>query len=269
MYYEPIRFPLAIKAVASSTSAILNDNGIDPGQSDESVSNALDLLTTSHAYNLGLVNHIYGLKVLYSTNKDEASVRTDFSASNSHRNSTTATAHTTANTTGALDDASAASRAKIHFDRAGRMYALVLRMERSRSKDDPHHRNNVHRLIVVLGCLNNLADLYHKSHQGVRSKHCYMQLKTTSEQMLGLLLRGQPSPHHQREERLLRSYLPSFWTRARKGLSRWRRRSNSSGEIMSENEDPVEQNTSARSTRTSPWASQSQYVFNSPSAGAA
>merc|ERR1719162_2218456 len=246
-YREPIRLPLAIATAPSIVAACYNTSQL---LSEESVTSAMQLLTTCHAYNLGLVNHLYGLEILRSGHDGEASFE-----------NVTATG-------------SPISKSRIYFDRAGRLYEFTLRMERSRTKRDRNNHNshqnkviNAPRLIIVLWCLNNLADLYQKTNQVVRCKQCYKQLRKTTERVLGLIRPGQQLCR-QEDERILRSYLPDFLSRSRKGLSRLMRASDSdSDETTSEDGAVVERNSS--STRAPSSIQPPHYAFNNSCAGAA
>jgi len=230
---EPILLPLAIDTLASNiVTTVCNTTSQQLSELSLAVS-IMELLTTCHAYNLGLATHLYGLEILSTAGGGQN------------------------------------SDARIHFNRAGKSYEFTMRQLRSRIKEHERHRNNNNnnnissqisygpQLIVVLGCLNNLADLYQKTNQLARSRRCYKQLKTTTERLYNFLQENNP---------FVRINLPLFLTRSREGLSRLRRTSNSSESSSDEMTSDDDRESSSRRTPSPPF---SQYVSNSSSAGAA
>lgn len=219
MHCEPIRLPANVDAIASQMVAAYNSG--DRSVEDPAL-DAWSLLSICHAYNLGLAHHLCATKILYSTNRSSP----------------------------LLPDADT------HFKEAGRMFESTLRMERLRSQNSQQQHESNHlrhqeetndaRLIIVLACLNNLADLYYKCNEVSRSRQCYKKLKMSVERLQDMLLPGRSHP----DERLMRLYIPSFRAKAQKGLA-----------LVPRSNSP---------TRSpSPTRTQSFYVFNSSTAGAA
>jgi len=208
LHFEPIQLPMLVTETLSDMLAAYEKG--DRGCCKELLDTMI-LLSICHAYNLGITYHLCGHRILSSI-KEERSIQVDFSASTQM----------------------IPPNAKILFDRAGQMYEYILQLEYSGFMDsDPHHHrsgyqghlqtdSNVPRLIIVLACTNNLADLYHTSGHVLSSRGCYRQLKATTKRLAGFLRPG----GHCRDTILLCSYLPIFWERSRMGLAR--RRSNSS-----------------------------------------
>lgn len=224
VHFEPIRLPSKVDTIVSNMVAAYNSG--DRTVEDPAL-DAMSVLSICHAYNLGLAHHLCGIKIVQATADVSASIQ---------------------------------ANADTHFKEAGRMFEFTLRMERLRSENSQQQHPTNHlrhqeatngaRLIIVLACLSNLADLYHKFNEANRSKQCYKKLMKAAQRLQGFLVPGRSHP----DERLLRLYLPSFQAKSRKGLARLSR----NGRL------------STSPARTpSPTPTQSFYVFSSTTAGAA
>ena len=218
---EPVRLSIETEAGLVSMFTAHANNNNEHLASDESVSNAMSLLTTVHAYNLGLANHLCGIRLLRSG--DDAVPAKD-SFQNGHGSSSSSSSSSVPITTPRAAENSSLTPS-FYFIQAGHMYDFARRMERSRTKDDRHCTNSrrgiaeeASRITIALACLNNLADLLRRKNQIVRCVECYRQMKITIEGLLGLL-----NPHRG-VDCLLRSYLRAFLMKARNALSRMRRR---------------------------------------------
>ena len=202
----------------------------------QQVDPAFTFLSTCHALNLAIAHHLRGIEVLHSeqqqrrrtrllaiafsfsreddTNNnddddDDANAYYDENTSYEGDNSYNNKSATTANSSSSLK----------HFERAGRLYELTMRIERTRSmeqqrqkqqqqkqhstphpdssssnndhNDDHNHNKDKHTtddgwcsLQIVLACLNNLGHVHSVTHKYYYSQRCYQQLQATAQKLL-------------------------------------------------------------------------------------
>lgn len=196
------------------TDAIFRDSIRLPSMNDilSSMNNDLeqiaDFLTSCHAYNLALANHLSGL--------------TD--AVPSQNNST-----------------QISQRHKERLGLAGRFYEVAMRSEKTRSRKRALLRNDENgdsrgddvntwfAPRIMLACLNNLGHVHYRTKNYTRSRACYQQLRRTTIKILELKRRLRAEERDEQIE--LQSnesnddveetyYLPTFWTNSCRGLSR-------------------------------------------------
>merc|ERR1740130_1770779 len=160
----------------SNSNAHNNKNNNTEEIEEHEYSQIIGFLSTCHTYNLALAHHLCGLELLRSTTSNSSS-------SSSNRNT-----HI--------------------FDRAGRLYELTMRLERTRSKlrqqqkqkknnddknDSDDNNNNNNNDIntwftpqILLACLNNLAHLHYRTNNHIRSRTCYLQVQITTKKLWDL-----------------------------------------------------------------------------------
>jgi len=202
----------------SNNNAHNNNNNNTEEIEEHEYSQIIGFLSTCHTYNLALAHHLCGLELLRSTTSSSSS------SSSSDRNT-----HI--------------------FDRAGRLYELTMRLERTRSKlrqqqkqnsDDNNNSNNdINTWFtpqILLACLNNLAHLHYRTNNHIRSRTCYLQVQITTKKLWDLKRQQRQGKEEEEEEGINtnnnddcddddddgigNNYFSVFWTNACRGLSR-------------------------------------------------
>ena len=207
----------------SNSNAHNNNNKNTEEIEEHEYSQIIGFLSTCHTYNLALAHHLCGLELLRSTTSNTSS-----SSSSSNRN--------------------------YHiFDRAGRLYELTMRLERTRSKlrqqqkqkqnnddkndsDDNNNNNDINTWFtpqILLACLNNLAHLHYRTNNHIRSRTCYLQVQITTKKLWDLKRQQRQGEEvgintssnddcdcDDDDDDIGNKYFAVFWTNACRGLSR-------------------------------------------------
>ena len=204
----------------SNSNAHNNKNNNTEEIEEHEYSQIIGFLSTCHTYNLALAHHLCGLELLRSTTSNSGS------SSSSNRNN-----HI--------------------FDRAGRLYELTMRLERTRSKlrqqqqqkqnnDDNNNNNDINTWFtpqILLACLNNLAHLHYRTNNHIRSRTCYLQVQITTKKLWDLKRQQRQGEEAEEEvgintnnnddsdcddddDGIGNNYFAVFWTNACRGLSR-------------------------------------------------
>jgi len=212
----------------SNSNAHNNNNNNTEEIEEHEYSQIIGFLSTCHTYNLALAHHLCGLELLRSTTSNSSS-----SSISSDRNT-----HI--------------------FDRAGRLYELTMRLERTRSKlrqqqkqkqnnddkndsDDNNNNNNNNDINtwftpqILLACLNNLAHLHYRTNNHIRSRTCYLQVQITTKKLWDLKRQQRQGEEEEvgintnnnddsdcddDDDGIGNNYFAVFWTNACRGLSR-------------------------------------------------
>jgi len=211
----------------SNSNAHNNNNNNTEEIEEHEYSQIIGFLSTCHTYNLALAHHLCGLELLRSATSNSSS-------SSSNRNN-----HI--------------------FDRAGRLYELTMRLERTRSKlrqkqrqnnddkndsdDNNNNNNDINTWFtpqILLACLNNLAHLHYRTNNHIRSRTCYLQVQITTKKLWDLKRQQRQGEEAAEEEEEVgintnnnddsdcdddddgigNNYFAVFWTNACRGLSR-------------------------------------------------
>jgi len=201
----------------SNSNAHNNNNNNTEEIEEHEYSQIIGFLSTCHTYNLALAHHLCGLELLRSTTSNSGS------SSSSNRNN-----HI--------------------FDRAGRLYELTMRLERTRSKlrqqqkqkqnnDDNNNNNDINTWFtpqILLACLNNLAHLHYRTNNHIRSRTCYLQVQITTKKLWDLKRQQRQGEEvgintssnddsdcdDDDDDGIGNKYFAVFWTNACRGLSR-------------------------------------------------
>jgi hypothetical protein len=226
----------------NNNNAHNNNNNSNSNNAEEieehEYSQIIGFLSTCHTYNLALAYHLCGLELLRSTSNNSSNKNAPI------------------------------------FDRAGRLYELTMRLERTRSKlrqqqkqnndkndsDDDNDINTWFTPQILLACLNNLAHLHYRTNNHIRSRSCYLQIQLTTKKLWDLKRQQRQEEEEEGlninnnddcdDDGIGHNHFSIFWTNACRGLSRL-----------------IASSSSSRSPRTN--NKQQHYVTKSSAAAAA